>query len=901
MRFVFFLRFFTRPGEEIRISGDIPELGLGLPEGSVAMSYLDDRFWKLDVEIPLERFSHTRPVRYRYIYHPIGDAPVQEWERERLLEPPDHGTFDSVHLIDTWNHAGEIENVFYTAPFRKVLLQEPVTGEPAAVSAATHCFRVKAPLIGQGEKLCLTGSGLAMGAWDKSKCLPMHRQGEWWELWTDLHAERIPLTYKYGVMDGESGVLLRYEEGDNRILERSGGEGTWHVLHDGFFRLPATEFRATGIAVPVFSLRSQRGFGVGQFTDIPLLVDWANRVGIRMIQLLPVNDTISNGTWEDSYPYAAISAFALHPIYLDLDVVAGAANWDLLAPLEEHREALQSLPGLDYERVMRIKLGILEQLSLRCAEDTLASEGFRRFFDQNRHWLVPYAVFCYLRDRFGTPDTSRWKTHARYSEEDVKRLCDPRKPQYRQISCHYFTQYHLHLQLRSAHEYANAHGVILKGDIPIGVSRKGVETWMEPECFHLDRQAGAPPDDFAVKGQNWDFPTYDWNRMKADGFAWWKRRFEQMSHYFDAFRIDHILGFFRIWSIPYDAVEGILGRFVPAIPVHVDEFAARGIPFDPGRLCRPWIDDAVLWELFGPFQQEVRPYLRLLPEGGYELLETCDTQRKVMELLACEDAHPEGDRLRQALFDLISNVILFEEPGSHGTRFHFRFRMEDTASFRHLDNRVRDALRELYVDYFFRRQDGFWRREAMEKLPALKRCTDMLICGEDLGLVPGCVPDVMRQLGILSMEVQRMPKDPRREFFHPADAPYLSIVTPSSHDMSTVREWWTEDGQRTQRFFTHELGRYSAAPPECEPWICEEILLQHLRSPAQWAVFQLQDLLAIDGDLRRPDPTEERINVPANPRHYWRYRMHMTLEELSGQDAYNTRLRMLVEGAGRKP
>lgn len=901
MRFVFFLRFFTRPGEEISISGDVPELGLGLPAGSVAMTYMDDRFWKLDVEIPVDRFTQSRPIRYRYIFHPVGDTPVPEWERERLLECPEPGTCESVHLIDTWNHAGDIENVFYTAPFRKVLLPPIATVEKASLPGATHCFRVKAPLIAQGEELCLTGSSMAMGAWDKSRCLPMYRNGDWWELEMDLRAERLPQTYKYGVMDSTSRMLVRYEEGANRILERNGCEGTLHVLHDGFVRLPATEFRATGIAVPVFSLRSKNGFGVGQFTDIRLLVDWANRVGIRMIQLLPVNDTISKGTWEDSYPYAAISAFALHPIYLDLEKVAGSANMDLLAPMEEHRDALQSLPELDYERVMRIKLGILERLSQRCGEETLASECFRRFFDQNRHWLVPYAAFCYLRDRFGTPDTSRWKTHARYGEEEVKRLCDPRKPQYRQISCHYFTQYHLHLQLQRAHEYANAHGVILKGDIPIGVSRNGVETWMEPECFHLDRQAGAPPDDFAVKGQNWDFPTYDWNRMKADGFAWWKRRFEQMSRYFDAFRIDHILGFFRIWSIPYDAVEGILGRFVPAIPVHLDEFAARGIPFDAGRFCRPWIDDAILWELFGPFQQELRPYLRRLPEGGYELLETCDTQRKVVEMLASKDAHPEGDRLRQALFDLISNVILFEEPGSYGTRFHFRFRMEDTASFRHLERPVQEALRELYVDYFFRRQDGVWRREAMEKLPALKRCTDMLICGEDLGLVPGCVPDVMRQLGILSMEVQRMPKDPRREFFHPADAPYLSVVTPSSHDMSTVREWWTEDGHRTQRFFTHELGRYSAAPSECEPWVCEEILLQHLRSPAQWAVFQLQDLLSIDGDLRRPDPFEERINVPANPHHYWRYRMHMTLEELSARDAFNARLRMLVEGAGRKP
>jgi len=899
MKFVFLLRFFTRPGEEIRVAGNIPELGSGMSEGGVAMHYLDDRFWRLEVDIPAERFQRAEPLRYRYIFHPAGRPPVTEWERDRCLAGPLFAGASSVVVTDTWNHAGDVENVFYTAPFRQVLLPVPADAMVPMPGSATHVFRVKAPCVGPDEALCLTGSGVGLGSWDRGRVLPMRPVGDWWEVAVDLGADVLPLTYKYGVMHAASKRLTRYEEGSNRILEGVGEATACHVLHDGFARLPNDGFRAAGIAIPVFSLRSTRGLGVGEFPDIRLLVDWAVKTGIRMIQLLPVNDTTSKGTWEDSYPYAAISAFALHPMYLDLERVAGADHRDLLGDIDAQRQALQELPVLDYERVMRIKLGILDALSLRCAAETLQTEGFRLFFEQNCHWLEPYAAFCYLRDRYGTPDTSRWKTHARYDEAAVRKLCDPRRSHYRQIARHYFTQYHLHLQLRDAHAYANANGVILKGDIPIGVSRHGVETWMEPQFFHLDRQAGAPPDDFAVKGQNWDFPTYDWDRMKQDGFAWWKRRFEQMSRYYDAFRIDHILGFFRIWSIPVDAVEGILGRFVPAIPVHATEFEAMGIPVDVQRFCRPWIDDAVLWEMFGPFHQQVRPYLRKRPDGRYELLESCDTQRKVIALLAADDNLADRERLQQSLFDLISNVILFEEPASGGTRFHFRFRMEDTASWRHLDAPVRERLRECYVDYFFRRQDANWRREAMEKLPALKRCTDMLICGEDLGLVPDCVPDVMRQLGILSMEVQRMPKDPAVEFFQPATAPYLSVVTPSSHDMSTLREWWTEDPQRTQRFFTHALGQYSRAPETCEPWVCTLILQQHLQSPAQWAVFQLQDLLSMDGTLRRDDPSEERINIPANPRHYWRYRMHLTLERLLQETGFQHSLRSMLEAAGR--
>jgi 4-alpha-glucanotransferase len=187
----------------------------------------------------------------------------------------------------------------------------------------------------------------------------------------------------------------------------------------------------------------------------------------------------------------------------------------------------------------------------------------------------------------------------------------------------------------------------------------------------------------------------------------------------------------------------------------------------------------------------------------------------------------------------------------------------------------------------------------MKRLPALKKSTEMLICGEDLGLVPSCVPHVMQQLGILSMEVQRMPKDPKKEFFHPNEAPYLSVVTPSSHDMSTIRGWWEEDRERIQRFYTHEMGQYSEAPRTCEPWICKTIILQHLYSPAQWSVFQFQDLMGISQSLRRADPEDERINVPANPKHYWRYRMHITLEQLMKEDDLNRELKEHIVASGR--
>jgi 4-alpha-glucanotransferase len=244
---------------------------------------------------------------------------------------------------------------------------------------------------------------------------------------------------------------------------------------------------------------------------------------------------------------------------------------------------------------------------------------------------------------------------------------------------------------------------------------------------------------------------------------------------------------------------------------------------------------------------------------------------------------------------LISNVILLEAGG----KLHFRFAMEQTSSFKGLPAETQARLRDLYVDYFFRRQDDFWRREAMQKLPALKRVTDMLICGEDLGLVPACVPEVMRELGFLSLEIQRMPKALGQEFSRPADAPYLSVVTPATHDMSTIRGWWEENPELTQRFFNHVLGLPGEAPKTAEPWIVQSAVRQHLASPAMWSIFQWQDLVGMDGGLRRENVAAERINVPGTPNFYWRYRQHLTLEKMLRADEFNSHLRQMLAESGR--
>ena len=897
LKIEFYLRFYTRPGQSLYISGNTAALGGADPSKAVPMQYLNGEFWHAQLE--LEHWP-DEPVRYSYILQTEDGKRSEEWGNDRVLDEP-APDIEELQVVDTWNWTGEYENVFYTAPFRDVLLRR--TGKSKKIRTkgpVTHIFRVKAPLLQQHETVCLLGSGTALKDWDREEPVPMTQEGNWWTCRLNIPKEDLPIEYKYGVYNTKEERFLHFENGENRQLYGDAHQHKLNIVHDGFVHLPNNTWRGAGVAIPVFSLRTKKSMGVGEFTDLKLLIDWAVRCGLKLVQILPVNDTTANHDWQDSYPYAAISAFALHPLYLNLEKCAGRKYADLIKPLKKKQKELNELPQVDYEAVMKIKLLAAKELyEIQKAEFEKDPE-FIDFFEQNKHWLAPYAAFCYLRDKNGTPDFSRWKIHSRYDKAAIEQYVSKGSRHYGAIALQYFIQYHLHLQLREAADYAHDNGLIMKGDIPIGIYRFSCDAWMEPRLYHMDQQAGAPPDNFAIKGQNWGFPTYNWVEMEKDGFDWWKRRFEQMSNYFDGFRIDHILGFFRIWSIPMHAVQGILGHFVPAIPVHRVEFSERNIWFDHERYTRPFINDAVLWEIFGNDSECVKTQFLQVQENGFYLLrEEFDTQRKVECYFNQKERSEQSDGIRDGLYDLISNVILLEVGGSDGQQFHFRISMENTSSFRYLEWHTQQQLRDLYINYYFNRQDYFWEKDAMHKLPALKRATNMLVFGEDLGMVPRCVPNVMRQVGILSLEIQRMPKNPAREFFHPSEAPYLSVVTPSTHDMSTVRGWWEEDRGLIQRFFNQELGQWGEAPYFCEPWVSRAVVLQHLHSPAQWSIFQLQDILGMSEQFRRENPHDERINVPANPRHYWRYRVHLTMEELIKEKEFNEEVKTYVEHSGR--
>lgn len=616
-----------------------------------------------------------------------------------------------------------------------------------------------------GEELFLVGNAEALGSWDPENAFAMrYVDNGYWSVIVELD-ESETVEYKYIVK--ENG-LTRWETRGNRCWKAS--KSVWDAFD------AETMEKKIGVAVPLFSLRGDSDFGIGEFPDLMKLADWCVVYNLKIIQLLPINDTTAHFDWHDSYPYNAISAFALNPVYLNLQDLGVEEN----ELFKDEQQQLNSLSFVDYPKVLETKWKYLKIAFAQQWELLQNDESFKSFFAQNEDWLVPYADFCARRDANNTTDVNRWSEHA---GEGCREF-------------YYFLQFHCDKQLREAVNYLHSKGIMLKGDLPIGVNPKGVDVYSHPDLFNCNAQAGAPPDDFAEEGQNWGFPTYNWTAMKRDGFAWWRRRLQVMAHYFDAYRIDHILGFFRIWEIPKGKKSGLLGHFNPALPLSKTEIETFGFQFDEEKYVT---DD----------------------------LET-----------------------------------LFIRDSFQKDKFHPRIALQKTDLYKTLDEKQKAAIDRLYEDFFYHRHNEFWKQSALEKLPIIIGATEMIACGEDLGMIPVTVPEVMRQLGIKSLEVERMPKIFGRDTVQTEDVPMNSVFTTGTHDMPTLRAWLTEKGETPS---SNSI---------------KKVIERIMDSPACWNIFPIQDLLDTDENNWSADPKDDQINVPANAENHWKYRMKPTIEEL---------------------
>lgn len=769
--------------------------------------------------------------------------------------------------------------------------------EPAKGSDYNQTLRliVRAPQLRSGSRLALVGEDKALGRWNPDDAISMveHNYNEWVADINVKEMKKEETEFKFIAFNEKGGV--DWETGMNRQLHAptiNDGEVVVTELDQAFFEL--CDEKLAGTLIPVFSLRSKGSFGVGDFGDLKMMIDWVAETNQRVLQVLPINDTTSTHTWTDSYPYSAISIFALHPQFADFRQLPEIKDKKKAREMEALRKELNELKQIDYERVNNTKTDYLRIIFKQEGEAVMKGEDFKMFVKENEHWLVPYAQYCHLRDSFGNVDFSSWKGHEQWHEADRKKLTDPKSKEYADVAFYYYVQFVLDRQMRAAHEYAMARGVILKGDIPIGVNRNGCDVWHEPQYFNLNSQAGAPPDAFSINGQNWGFPTYNWQRMIDDGCEWWIRRFQNMAKYFDAYRIDHVLGFFRIWAIPTTCVHGLLGQFAPSLGMTREEIEGYGLHFQEELFTTPFIARWVVDRVFGIHADEVvEKYLDHKHDDIFALKPEYDTERKIEAVFKGKDSMDDV-WVRDGLYALVSDV-LFVRDDNDPNKFHPRITAQLNFMYEALYDSDKEKFNRLYNDYYYRRNNNFWYNEAMKKLPVLVQATRMLVCAEDLGMVPDCVAWVMDQLRILSLELQQMPKDPKVKFGILSRNPYRSVCTLSTHDMPTLRQWWDEDYERTQVYYSSMLYRGGAAPHPLPGWLARDIIANQLTCPSMLCILSLQDWFALDEKLRLPDADAERINIPANPRHYWRYRMHINIEDLIADKEYNDAIKELVK------
>ena len=775
------------------------------------MTTLDDSHWFIELN---KTFKAGTYIDYYYSVVRGDDEVRHEWlvEPHRLEFAAQKGIRYVVY--DHWIDIPE-DAYMYSSAFTDCIMACQREFSPTSEFQQTVRLKVRAPQLRIGQQLGIAGAGDALGNWDINKALPMYEH-EYHEWVISLDVAQLPQTFEFKFVLLGLDVPV-WEQGGNRTVSLPlirDNEVFVYELSQVYF--PVFPWKGAGTVIPIFSLRSEGSFGVGDFGDLKKMIEWADKTHQRVIQVLPINDTNITHTWQDSYPYNSISIYALHPQYTDLRQLPEIKNEERKTHFEQLRQELNALPQIDYERVNNAKMEYLRELFAQEWATIKKRASYKDFFEQNKEWLVPYAAFCYYRDQYGTADFSQWP-----KEATVAAI----KATNKEVQFWYFVQYNLDQQMHAAHEFARDHHVILKGDIPIGISRDGVEAWVEPKYFNLNGQAGAPPDPFSADGQNWGFPTYNWDEMLKDGCSWWVRRFRKMAQFFDAYRIDHVLGFFRIWEIPVPEKSGLKGQFAPALGLSREEIEGYGI---------------------------------------------------------------------------YNHMELFLVDHKRADRWHPRIAVQFNEDYEKLNDEEKYNFNRLYNDYFYRRNNQFWYQEAMKKLPRLTQATRMLCCAEDLGMVPDCVPWVMNELRILSLEIQSMPKDDKVRFGHLSKYPYRSVCTISTHDMPTLRQWWDEDWDRTQDYYNSMLHRGGGAPHPLPGWLAKDIVSRHLTSPSMLCLLSLQDWLSIDEKLRLPDANAERINIPANPRHYWRYRMHLTIEQLMQSDEFNETIKTLIIQSGRR-
>lgn len=648
-------------------------------------------------------------------------------------------------------------------------------------------------------------------------------------------------------------------------------------------QFPSFTHPVTGIAIPVGALRTGESAGIGEFLDLIPFADFCKKSGIDLIQLLPVNDT---GT--ESSPYSALSAFALHPAYIRLQEIPEAGSF--AKEINALRDAYEARPRFNYREIRDAKLDLLHRIFDVNEKNIVESKELADWMAKNP-WIPEYAVFMNLKRRnfdasWKSWDKLRTPTHAEIAN---RWNSDAHRAEHLFFA---WVQMRLEEQFLRAVDHCVKQGIALKGDIPIMMNEDSCDAWANPEFFRDDLRAGSPPDGPNPMGQNWGFPIYNWDNMRADGFSWWKRRLAQSAKFYHAFRIDHILGFFRIWSIPYGESSGYLGWTTPHAPVTATELANLGFTGD--RLI--WISEPHV------------PTKFVEPAANFDYLATHGALRVVMNRIGDEELwrfkpeiHRESDIRAAAIPEPVKDVLahawrnrLMQITGrdDKGKPLYAPiWNYHETTAWQSLSACEKDGLERLFAA---KNADNekLWKAQAEELLGVFTACTDMLPCAEDLGTIPACVPEVLEKLGILGLKVIRWERrwsEGGQPFKDIAAYPRLSVATTSVHDSSTLRGWWESENGAND--FLAAWAPESAGLPAgtserfragYTPEVAAYVISTMAKTSSSVFAIPAQDFLALDETYYLAKAEDERVNIPGSVNAFnWTYRLPDTVENLT--------------------
>ncbi len=646
----------------------------------------------------------------------------------------------------------------------------------------------------------------------------------------------------------------------------------------------------TGAAVPLSALYTDKSAGIGEYSDLTAFGSWCKKAGIDLIQILPVNDTGTNPS-----PYSAISGYALHPIFLRLDEIPGSRQF--AQEIETLRDRYRSEDRVKFQDILSGKLALLRQIFDQDPEAIINGEDIRKWARENP-WIETYAVFRSLKTYYDEQSWNSWPTMRDPRREDIEAY---HKDNPKEIGYYIWLQYHCERQLRRAARALEEMGIALKGDLPILMQEDSADVWFHRENFIMRLRAGAPPDMYSSTGQNWGFPIYNWETIEADEFNWWKGRLKQAAKFYHAYRIDHVLGFFRIWAIPEYESAGSMGYFLPSVFITAEDLKQAG--FSEERitwLSEPHIPTEEIKEALGDSADQVFPHLRRV---GSEELFRIDPQIRGSRAIEALDI---SDEAKAALNRWNRNRALIKiETDTYAPAWLF----SDSGSYQSLSEEEKNRFKDL-VHTKGEESELLWEKTGRHLLSFMEEETEMLICAEDLGVVPQCVPKVLEELGILGLKICFWTRDydnPEAPFISPRKYPHVSVAMLSAHDTVTMRQWWEEQADESTKtafakaFFENTESKI-ADRTAYSPDLALLVNSAFLQAGSRLCVFQIQELFSLTDTYRSTDPGSERINVPGTvtPEN-WSYRIPVPLEELAEDEYFILTVSAMIEENRHNP